>query len=110
MCKWFLMLVAENNRASSVSTLHRAANVLDGDDDGLEDDDDGVSGGDDGLEDDDGVSDGDDGLEDTDDDGGALLRTSGHPAYHDDVLVGDGDAIQHNSTNAPGMTIVAHCG
>ena len=45
------MLVAENNRASSVSTLHRAANVLDGDDDGLEDDD-----------------------------GGALLRTSGHPA------------------------------
>ena len=47
------MLVAENNRASSVSTLHRAANVLDGDDDGLED---------------------------TDDDGGALLRTSGHPA------------------------------
>ena len=91
------MLVAENNRASSVSTLHRAANVLDGDDDGLEDDDDDVSGGDDGLE-------------DTDDDGGALLRTSGHPAYHDDVLVGDGDAIQHNSTNAPGMTIVAHCG
>ena len=67
MCKWFWMLVAENNRASSVSTLHRAANVLDGDDDGLEDDDDGVSGGDDGLE-------------DTDDDGGALLRTSGHPA------------------------------
>ena len=60
------MLVAENNRASSVSTLHRAANVLDGDDDGLEDDDD--------------VSGGDDGLEDTDDDGGALLRTSGHPA------------------------------
>ena len=48
------MLVAENNRASSVSTLHRAANVLDGDDDGLEgDDDDGVSGDDDGLEDDD---------------------------------------------------------